>query len=292
MVATRGEEMKFDKNGRLDTAGWVMSPNFYPAANSREIIVMHYTAGYTASSAINTFAVKTGKASAHFVVEVDGKITQMVSINDRGWHAGYGLYESRPKVNDFSIGIEIVNPGYHFSDGSGGYLNWQRKPIKPALLKPFPGMTEAHEPWAGSSILFWPNYPEAQLSAVEALTRALIKAYPSIRDVVGHRDVDTVRRLKVDPGPAFPMRRFRLLLDQRSDDAPQLMTMKVVADDGVLNVRGGPGTAFATLSWGPLKNGDQVQVLERVGEWYLVQRWLSGVAKQGWVYARYLGSTE
>lgn len=280
--------MKFDSKGRLDKANWVPSPNLYPGANPREIIVMHYTAGYTAGSAINTFAIKTSKASAHFVVEVDGTITQMVSTNDRAWHAGGGYYQSRPQVNNFSIGIEIVNPGYHFSDGAGGYLNWARKPVKAAQLKPFPGMIQARDPWAGSAKLYWPNYPEAQLAAIEALTRALLKAYPSIRDVVGHRDVDGVRKLKVDPGPAFPLRRFRLLVDERSDDTPPASIMRVAADDGLLNVRGGPGTAFAMMDWGPLKNGDEVEVLERADEWYRVQRWFSGVGKKGWVFARYL----
>lgn len=281
--------MKFDSNGRLDTATWVASPNFDAGQNPREIIVMHYTAGYTAGSAINTFKVRAAKpASAHFVVETDGTITQMVSTNHQAWHAGYGVYEGRGKVNSFSIGIEIVNPGYHYSDGAGGYLNWERKPVKPAQLKPFPGMTEAKEPWAGSAKLFWPNYPSAQLDAIEALTKALIKAYPSIRDVVGHRDVDGVRKLKVDPGPAFPLRRYRLLTDIRADDSPQPAVMKVLSDDGTLNVRGGPGPAFALLQWGPLKNGDDVQVLERLGEWYRIQRWFSGAPKQGWVYARYL----
>lgn len=283
--------MKFDKQGRLDAGKWVASPNLYAGGNARELVVMHYTAGYTAGSAINTFAVKGSKASAHFVVDVDGAITQMVSTHDRAWHAGGGYYQSRPQVNNFSIGIEIVNPGYHFSDGAGGYLNWQRKPVKPALLKPFPGMVEAKDPWAGSAKLFWPNYPQAQLDAVESLTRALIKAYPSIRDVVGHRDVDGVRKLKVDPGPAFPLRRFRLLVDERSDTPPPPPTMRVATEEDTLNVRGGPGTAFAMLDWGPLKNQDEVQVLERVGEWYRVQRWFGGVAKQGWVFARYLAST-
>ncbi|MBO9500644.1 hypothetical protein [Brevundimonas sp. A19_0] len=40
--------MKFDSKGRLDEATWVKSPNLYSGANAREIIVMHYTAGYTA----------------------------------------------------------------------------------------------------------------------------------------------------------------------------------------------------------------------------------------------------
>ncbi|WP_348521450.1 N-acetylmuramoyl-L-alanine amidase [Brevundimonas sp. A19_0] len=241
---------------------------------------------------MNSFASTKSGASAHFVVEVDGAITQMVSTNDRAWHAGHGYYQSRPRVNNFSIGIEIVNPGYHFSDGAGGYLNWERRRVKPAQLKPFPGMTEARDPWAGSAKLFWPNYPEAQLVAVEALTRALLKSYPSIHDIVGHRDVDGVRKMKVDPGPAFPLRRFKLLMDDRSDNERQPSIMHVAVDDGALNVRGGPGTTFALMDWGPLRNGDEVEVLERVGEWYRIRRWFSGVQKIGWVFARYLKSPD
>lgn len=279
--------MKFDREGWLDDAAITKSPNFYSTDNAREIIVMHYTAGYTASSAINTFASTASQASAHFVVDTDGTLTQMVSANKCAWHAGGGYYQSRPKVNLFSIGIEIVNPGYHFSDGSGGYLNWERKAVKPAQLKPFPAMIEAYDPWVGSKA-FWPTFPEAQLAAVEQLTRLLISTYPTISDVVGHRDVDGVRKRKVDPGPAFPLKRFDRLLDDRSGADKPPTTMLVAIDEGSLNVRGGPGTGFEKLDWGPLKHGDQVEKLEAVGDWYRIRRWSNGQARHGWVYARYL----
>ena len=278
--------MKFDAAGWLDDAVRVASPNFYPGANAREIIVMHYTASYEAASAISTFK-KSGGASAHFVVGTDGSITQMVSTNDGAWHAGFGLYDGRAKVNTFSIGIEIVNPGYHFLSTDGTYLNWQHKPVTAARLAPFPGMLEAKDPWVGSAKAFWPLYPEAQLQAVETLTRALLKAYKSIVDIVGHRDVDTVRKIKVDPGPAFPMRRFRKLVDHRSDEI-EIVTFVVKSSSGTLNVRGGPGTSFEPLSWGPLRNGQQVERLEARGEWYRVRRWIEGAANEGWAYAPYL----
>jgi N-acetylmuramoyl-L-alanine amidase len=282
--------MKFNNSGWLDTAVQTLSPNRDIGPNAREIIVMHYTAGYTASSAVNTFKSPAAKSSAHFVIEADGTITQMVSTADIAWHAGFSLYHGRQKVNSFSIGIEIVNPGYHFKNETGGYLNWERKPVSAAKLLPFPGMVEAHDDWVGNAKTFWPNYPEAQLKAIEQLTKALLKAYPSLNAVVGHRDIDTNRRLKVDPGPAFPMRRFRMLLDRRNEKEPTAGQAEFIvkSSSGPLNVRGGPGTNFDTLSWGPLNNGQRVQRLEARGEWYNVRRWVEGVAREGWIYAAYL----
>jgi N-acetylmuramoyl-L-alanine amidase len=278
--------MRFNNDGWLDSGLKVNSPNFNQGSNPREVIVMHYTASYTAQSAIDAFK-KRGGASAHFVVEVDGTITQMVSANDRAFHAGPGVYHGRSRVNDFSIGIEIVNPGYHFKADNGSWLNWDRKPVTAGRLNPFPGMLEAQDPWVGSARQYWPLFPEDQLKAVEGLTKALLKSYRSLVDIVGHRDIDTVRRWKVDPGPAFPMMRFRRLIDRRDDEVP-VVTYVVEAPGGLLNVRGGPGTSFGTLDWGPLRNSQQVERLEARGEWYRVRRWIEGVPQEGWVYAAYL----
>lgn len=134
---------------------------------------------------------------------------------------------------------------------------------------------------------YWPVYPEAQLKSLDQLTRALLRSYKSIVDIVGHRDVDTVRKLKVDPGPAFPLRRYRMLLDRRSDETV-LTSFLVQSDSGTLNVRGGPGTRFDTLSWGPLHNGQAVERLEASGGWYRIRRWIEGAKFEGWVYAAYL----
>lgn len=278
--------MRFSDDGWLDIGQKVLSPNFRRGPNPREVIVMHYTASYTARSAIATFK-KRRSPSAHFVVDVDGAITQMVSTADCAFHAGPSVYHGRSLVNSFSIGIEIVNPGYHFRTASGGWLNWERKPVTQARLAPFPGMLEAQDPWVGSARQFWPLFPEDQLKAVENLTKALVKTYRSIVDIVGHRDIDTVRKWKVDPGPAFPMFRYQRLIDRR-DDEVQVVTYLVHSPTGILNVRGGPGTSFGTLDWGPLRQGQQVERLEARGQWYRIRRWIEGVPNEGWVFAAYL----
>ena len=81
-----------------------------------------------------------------------------------------------------------------------------------------------------------------------------------------------------------------MLLDRRDEPEPTqgLSEFIVKSATGTLNVRGGPGTNFDTLSWGPIENGQKVQRLEARGEWYRVRRWVDGVAREGWVFAAYL----
>ncbi len=96
---------------------WAGSPNFNerPAGTIIDTIVLHHTASSNLGSVVKWFATTESRVSAHFTVGKDGSIVQHVSTFDRAWHAGvsrdaYG----REGVNDFSVGIEIVNKG----DGS------------------------------------------------------------------------------------------------------------------------------------------------------------------------------
>ncbi|RBP50779.1 1,6-anhydro-N-acetylmuramyl-L-alanine amidase AmpD [Arenicella xantha] len=47
------------------------------------------------------------RVSAHFLVKRDGELIQFVATHDRAWHAGESVCLQRPKVNNFSIGIEL-----------------------------------------------------------------------------------------------------------------------------------------------------------------------------------------
>jgi N-acetylmuramoyl-L-alanine amidase/AmpD protein len=57
------------------------------------------------------------KVSAHFVVGKDGRVVQMVPIEKRAWHAGTSVLDGVSRVNDYSIGIEMVN----LNDGRDPY---------------------------------------------------------------------------------------------------------------------------------------------------------------------------
>ncbi len=103
----------FKDPGRNKVA-WILSPNFgpRPANTVVDTIILHHTAGPTLKGTVNWFLNKESQVSAHFVIGKDGSIVQQVSTFDRAWHAGVSRDAAgRGNVNDYSVGIEIVNVG-------------------------------------------------------------------------------------------------------------------------------------------------------------------------------------
>jgi AmpD protein len=47
------------------------------------------------------------KVSAHFFVRRQGQLWQLVSCDDRAWHAGASQFNGKDNCNNFSIGIEL-----------------------------------------------------------------------------------------------------------------------------------------------------------------------------------------
>ena len=52
--------------------------------------------------------VATLRVSAHFVIGRSGDVTQFVPVIRRAWHAGESWFDGRDRVNDFSVGVELV----------------------------------------------------------------------------------------------------------------------------------------------------------------------------------------
>ena len=76
------------------------NPNYYRqgrGGRSIQYVVLHTVEG-SARSCINTFRSGGRRVSAHYVVDFDGAITQMVADGNTAWHAGM--------INPRSIGIE------------------------------------------------------------------------------------------------------------------------------------------------------------------------------------------
>ena len=259
--------MRIGNNETLNGVRYSSSPNRGGVIDPK-FIVMHYTAGFTAESAVETLTNPSSRASAHVVVDYDGTITQLVPFNVKAWHAGPSRYKGYNGLNNHSIGIEIVNIGWvrKFSDGTYGRNNWRRteRDLGPMIASPHQRV--------GGGTFYWPEYPEAQLEAVERLTEALVARY-GIRDIVSHEEIDT-RGWKTDPGPAFPMGRFKKLLGHRDDDREELY----VVTASTLNVRGGPGTRFEVVD--SLPRGATVRVMEKRNDWARIE--------QGWVFDDFL----
>jgi N-acetylmuramoyl-L-alanine amidase len=130
------------------------------------MIVLHYTGMVDGPSALARLRDPQAKVSAHYVVEEDGRVFELVPEARRAWHAGKSFWRGETDINAASVGVEIVNPGHEF-----GY-------------RPF---------------------PEAQIAAVIALL-ADIRSRWTIPDerILGHSDVAPDR--KTDPGELFPWR--------------------------------------------------------------------------------------
>ena len=144
--------------------------NFEPrrGVGKPNILLLHYTGVETAAKAIEWLTCVESRVSCHYAVDEAGCITQMVAEDMRAWHAGEAVWDGESDVNSASIGIEIHNPGHEM-----GY----------------------------------PDFPEVQLRAVEALCRDII-GRQGIRPerVLAHSDVAPTR--KKDPGEKFPWARL------------------------------------------------------------------------------------
>lgn len=153
---------------------WVDSA--HPAQGVRpriKVVVIHYTAEDTPSS----LATLTGEdVSAHYLIprqpkqkQGKGVIWQLVPESQLAWHAGASFWRGATRINDTSIGIEIVNRGY---------------------VRTLTGYQ-------------WQPFTAAQISVLAALIKDLTRRYAiTPENVVGHSDIAPQR--KQDPGPLFP----------------------------------------------------------------------------------------
>lgn len=165
------------------------------AAIQPRYLILHYTAGLTASGAISWFKNPESQASAHLVIDRNGAVTQMVPFNRKAWHAGNSSWNELVGLNGHSIGIEIVNAGKLNRTAAGKWRNWAGNeiPEEQVVLA-----THKHETREAG----WHAYTEAQLNTVAEIGTTLHRHFGFL-DVLGHDDVSP--RRKVDPGPAFPM---------------------------------------------------------------------------------------
>ena len=100
-----------DHAGEVMIAPALRSPNSDARPPGVEIssIVLHATGQTNTWNTARTFLDFTANISAHFVVGRTGEIVQTVPLERRAWHAGVSELEGVSDVNDYSIGIELVN---------------------------------------------------------------------------------------------------------------------------------------------------------------------------------------
>jgi N-acetylmuramoyl-L-alanine amidase len=104
---------------------WVGSPNFNRRPNRDDIhaIVIHATANTTLEGVISWFNNPQAQVSAHYTIGKDGRIVQHVRDQDRAWHAGGSEWKGVSNVNNYGLGIELVN----LNDGQDPYPEEQHQ---------------------------------------------------------------------------------------------------------------------------------------------------------------------
>ncbi len=146
-----------------------LSPNCNDRGDANiDMVVLHYTGMKTAAEALDRLCDPAAEVSAHYLVDEDGTIVQLVAEADRAWHAGVASWRGHTNINCRSIGVEIVNPGHEW-----GYR----------------------------------DFTEDQYRSLIPLCQDMIERHriPAMH-VLGHSDVAPVR--KMDPGERFDWQRL------------------------------------------------------------------------------------
>lgn len=190
LVGETGETVSFQK-----------SPN-QSAGLSPIYLIMHYTAGTSVDGAVSWLCKTEAQASAHLVIGRSGEIVQLVAFNKRAWHAGKSVWGTLEGMNQYSIGIELVNAGKLRKRSDGKWVNWANIIIPEDEVSVAIHKSETTE-------CGWHEYTQAQLDAAIQVASLLNASYP-FTDILGHEDVSPGR--KTDPGPLFPMNSFRSMV--------------------------------------------------------------------------------
>jgi len=166
------------------------------------LLVWHYAVTHSLES---TYAAQKSRGYfAHFSIDGyhDGersrfKLIQQVPLNTRGAHAGTSEWQGRDSVNDFSIGVEVTNPGplVRGDDGKLRTVYGKEWPEDDAVELPVP-------PGYPKSWTHWARYSDEELAICAALAIAL-RDGGYCQEMVVPSDIAPGR--KFDPGPAFPL---------------------------------------------------------------------------------------
>jgi len=131
--------------------------------NAPDMLILHYTDTQSAFEALTILQNPEAEVSAHYLVDEDGTIYQLVDEEKRAWHAGKSYWDGKTDINSHSIGIEIQNPGH-----SNGYR----------------------------------EFPAEQMAAVTALCKEIMARHDiPAGHVLAHSDIAPGR--KRDPGELF-----------------------------------------------------------------------------------------
>ena len=89
-----------------------------------KFIIIHYTGMEKENNAIKRLCESSSKVSSHYFIKNNGNIIILVPDLYKAWHAGKSSWKKLKSLNEYSIGIEINNPGHEH-----GYKKFSQKQI-------------------------------------------------------------------------------------------------------------------------------------------------------------------
>jgi N-acetyl-anhydromuramyl-L-alanine amidase AmpD len=233
-------------NSNLKTALLLESANQFNSVRKITYVVIHFTAGPTAASALQQ--IQADGNSIQYMVDRDGTVysydnpdsypSAFRQESQTAGHAGcirsgpqarpqchdpYGIDKPNATkypqdanccwddINPKSIGIEMVNLGNECGLTSGGLCDFGQGQVCKTICQD-----------KGQGVLVngqvWQNYTDAQISSLVNLVSEITTRYniPVDRNhIIGHEEIDPGR--KIDPGPLFPWDSFiqRVQSEQR-----------------------------------------------------------------------------
>ena len=147
------------------------SPNYSKKTRLKKdikFVIIHYTGMQSEIESLKRLLDPQSKVSSHYLINRKGKIIQMVKEKKIAWHAGKSRWKKFKNLNNYSIGIELVNKGHQF-----GYQNFSRQQIS---------------------------------SLIKLCTKLKKKYLIKKENFLGHSDIAPLR--KADPGEKFPWKKL------------------------------------------------------------------------------------
>ena len=75
------------------------SPNFDDRGGVPiDMVIIHYTGMKTGQEALDRLCDPDAKVSAHYMIEEDGRVFQMIDEAKRAWHAGVSFWDGRDNI--------------------------------------------------------------------------------------------------------------------------------------------------------------------------------------------------
>ena len=110
----------------MDLRSWLVhrqvpSPNWnarkLPPGAGPSMVVLHYTGMRTAADALERMCNPAAEVSAHYMIDEDGTVTQLVDEQHRAWHAGRsswrGETDVKVRIEEYSMRTDSGGPGRH-----------------------------------------------------------------------------------------------------------------------------------------------------------------------------------